>query len=193
VPGALDDGPGGMGRRRRDFGEKPKLWDVWVDEHGQFHEGSSDHGYDIKDEGKWESILPVSATIRPCNDGKTTAASNDNEQGNVSLDMTSRRPFFSRVLSRRTGLSATQQERNESAAELGTVAPTIPLSPAKEDDVLQVSVFISMPNPNARRMHGSESDVSFKGKERGSGYDDVDGEGELPDVVFGVAEVNLRP
>lgn len=57
MPGALDDLPGGMGRqRRRDFGEKPKLWEVWVDEQGQIHEGSeSDFGG--KEESKWEDIL----------------------------------------------------------------------------------------------------------------------------------------
>jgi len=58
IPGALEDGPGGaMGRRRRDFGEKPKLWEVWVDEHGLMHDTASDHEFNMKGEGKWEDIL----------------------------------------------------------------------------------------------------------------------------------------
>ena len=60
IPGALEEG-GGMGRgRRRDFGEKPKLWEVWVDEHGQVHNGSHGVGSEAdnlgKGEGKWEEI-----------------------------------------------------------------------------------------------------------------------------------------
>ncbi|KAF8513644.1 hypothetical protein BU17DRAFT_68694 [Hysterangium stoloniferum] len=37
IPGLLGEGlGGGMGRNRRcDFGEKPKPWEVWVDENGQ--------------------------------------------------------------------------------------------------------------------------------------------------------------
>jgi hypothetical protein len=58
IPGALEDG---MGRgRRRDFGEKPKLWEVWVDEHGQVHNdshaGISEADNFGKGEGKWEEI-----------------------------------------------------------------------------------------------------------------------------------------
>jgi hypothetical protein len=51
-----------MGRgRRRDFGEKPKLWEVWVDEHGQVYDSSHEGGPDAdnlgKGEGRWEGIL----------------------------------------------------------------------------------------------------------------------------------------
>lgn len=48
-----------MGRgRRRDFGEKPKLWEVWVDEHGQVHDESVPDADNLgKGEGRWEGIL----------------------------------------------------------------------------------------------------------------------------------------
>ncbi|KIJ44079.1 hypothetical protein M422DRAFT_30607 [Sphaerobolus stellatus SS14] len=179
VPGSLDEG--GVGRRRRDFGEKPKLWDVWVDEHGHFHDGSSDNGYDLKDEGKWEHILPVAASMVPINDSKTYAFGEG--------DHANPRSAFSRMLTRRPGVPPTPQE--ESIAELGAMPASSPS--VKEDGLLQVSVLISMPNPNAKRMHSSDGEGSFKGKDRGSGYDDHDGDEELPHVVFGVAEVNVRP
>lgn len=60
IPGSLDDATiGGMGRsRRRDFGEKPKLWEVWIDEPGQPHrEGHSRRDSLGKNEGKWEDIM----------------------------------------------------------------------------------------------------------------------------------------
>lgn len=60
IPGGLEEG-GGLGRgRRRDFGEKPKLWEVWVGEHGQVDNGSHEPGSEAdklgKGEGKWEEI-----------------------------------------------------------------------------------------------------------------------------------------
>lgn len=219
IPGALDDGPGGgMGRgRRRDFGEKPKLWEVWVDEHGQVHdgphEGSSDGDDFGKGEGKWEEILPVSATILSSNAPKPIPLPVDGST--VSLPTSERqdahRIFISRLLGRRpfttSSPSPTQsppQDQNQSAPELNSDITGYPPSilskdRGKEEERLQVSVLISMPNPNARRSYGSDaggagSDVSVKGKGKGPGFEDVDvdGETEIPDVVFGVAEVGFR-
>jgi hypothetical protein len=83
--------------------------------------------------------------------------------------------------------------------------------PPKEDEKLQVSVLISMPSPNARKAYegdmGSEAAkgahillrqlsnlIALSGKGKGPGQDDGDNdEADIPDVVFGVAEVNFRP
>jgi len=35
--------------------------------------------------------------------------------------------------------------------------------------------------------------IAFAGKGRGPGFEDTDGESELPDVVIGVTEVSMRP
>lgn len=61
IPGALDDATlGGAGRsRRRDFGEKPKLWEVWIDDLGHWDRigGHSRRDSLGKSEGKWENIV----------------------------------------------------------------------------------------------------------------------------------------
>jgi len=205
IPGSLDDGPAGaMGRRRRDFGEKPKLWEVWVDENGQMHEGSSDDEYNMKGEGKWEDILPVSATILSSSKSTPTSGDGDQTHENAGEPQSRRRVILNRMFSNRRPMAPPppapapqpQPQRNEIGDE--TNDHTDGSSPGKErpkeEDILQVSVLISMPNPNARRMQGCDSsDTSLKGKGRGPGFEDADGEGDLPDVVFGVTEVNIRP
>jgi len=161
MPGALDDLPGGMGRqRRRDFGEKPKLWEVWVDEQGQIHEGSeSDFGG--KEESKWEDILPVSAIVKSKGDDP------------VVIDKApSRRAMVSRILSRRPELPTPPR-----------CIEAVSANDKADDDLVQVSVFISMPNPSTRR-----SDAMMKGKERIRSSE----EGEFPAVVLGIAEVGYR-
>ncbi|KAF8522289.1 hypothetical protein BU17DRAFT_87378 [Hysterangium stoloniferum] len=204
MPGSLDDGlGGGMGRnRRRDFGEKPKLWEVWVDENGQIHDppskdSSSDHDHLGKGEGKWEEILPVSATILGSNPSKPGSASgNGNNSSSASLSPPTR-TLFSRLFSRRASPSATPsalEEQNPSATELTAYPASVVSKERVEEERLQVSVLISMPNPNGRRSHNRDSvDGSLKGKGRGPEFEDTEGDGEIPDVVFGVAEVGLRP
>jgi len=128
IPGSLDDGPGGgMGRnRRRDFGEKPKLWEVWVDENGQIHDpaskdSSSDHDHLGKGEGKWEEILPVSATILTSNSSKPALASGNGNNGSSPSLSPPARTLFSRLFSRHPSPSPTPsalEEQNPSATEL---------------------------------------------------------------------------
>jgi len=212
APGALDDGPGGggMGRgRRRDFGEKPKLWEVWVDEHGQEHtfaqEGSSKRDSLGKGEGRWEEILPVSATVLSSNTPKPIPLPGSGSATSLltSEHQNARRLFISRILGRRpftrssppAPTQTTQREGDDSESRSHMTYPPIAAKdPEKEDEKLQVSVLISMPSPSSRRTYGSDvgGPGSVKGKEKGPGVDGADGDGEMPDVVFGVAEVDFR-
>ncbi|KAF8495607.1 hypothetical protein JB92DRAFT_3099808 [Gautieria morchelliformis] len=200
IPGGLEDGPGGMGRgRRRDFGEKPKLWEVWVDEHGQVHKdshvGGSEGDNFGKGEGKWEEIQPVSATI-VSNSGKTSGHAGGGSTASFPTSEGGHRAFISRLLGRRAfnGASAAStqsvsEERNTSAMELSSETG-MAKEQAKEDEKVQVSVLISMPNPNARK--GYEGEIGTegaKGKGKGPGDDGESDEGDIPDVVFGVAEM----
>ncbi|KAF8590604.1 hypothetical protein K439DRAFT_1611981 [Ramaria rubella] len=218
IPGALEDGLGGTGRgRRRDFGEKPKLWEVWVDEHGQVHDDLNEDGSEKDDlgkgEGRWDEILPVSAVILSSNtpqpislpvDGDADSYSNPPSR-HVLSRLINRYPF-SRLPS--PHIQSPSPERNESSQESPSETSFSDVSkelPKEEKERLQISVLISMPNPNARRTSGSDMggsgfDGSVKdsysdtGKGKGLGFDetDADGETEIPDVVFGVAEVGFR-
>jgi len=158
----------------KQLGEKPVMWEVWLDEKGGVSGESQDitlsterysnFGDEKKcHEGPWNNILPVSVKVLPApSPPPMYLVSNPSLVSNATqLHHASRRP----------------------------VSPSVVAVPPAPDK-LEVSVLISMPNPNCRFAHGQANGnyaISSKGKEK----DDAE-EGEVPHLLFGVTEVGLR-
>ncbi|GJJ12136.1 hypothetical protein Clacol_006377 [Clathrus columnatus] len=193
IPGTLDDTAlGGMGRsRRRDFGEKPKMWEVWIDESSDLHP-SNYHKRDSlgKNEGKWGDIMPVSAMMLSSDVSTKTPLGTENMPPYLSENL--RLNFFSRLFGRYPGSTTTiSTTRDISAVDDISSAGVGSKEQIPDDERLQVAVLISMPNANAPKWEKNES-PNLKGKARGQNAGVTDGEGEIPDVVFGVADVGYR-
>ena len=120
-------------------------------------------------------LQPVSATIMSTNNPKALALPGDGSTVSLPGSERQHRLFISRLLGRRPITASHQpppqvssEERNELPAEINSEAVHSPAvaKDLKEDEKLQVSVLISMPNPNARRSYGSDagSDISVKGE-----------------------------
>lgn len=133
---------------------------------------------------------PVSAKIlseKYTGAGKVRKTSKESMASPNSSTLTRTRSAFRHVLryvrprppSRPSAPSRTESDSSVDPAP--SAIPTIG-DTSLEDARLQVSVLIAMPNPY--RPHGSETVT--KGKARGY---DVDGEDEVPDVMFGIAEL----
>lgn len=174
-------GAGGGQRGRRDFGEKPKLWDA----HLVPDEPESS-------ETKWHSMMPVS--VRVLSDKLTGTGQRLPETPPrptflqaASLGLVrgrdAWRPRFLRSQAHLTPLSSNPNSTSSPSSD-----PAQPSEPVIEDVRLQVSVLIAMPSPYRPRVWSAAGDSAPKGKTRGSVGDGDDDE-ELPDVSFGVTEI----
>ncbi|THH16985.1 hypothetical protein EW146_g3749 [Bondarzewia mesenterica] len=179
--------PGQMGRKR-DFGEKPRMWNAWISP---------------LTNDRWENIMPVSVlpvsfkpSSRPLTKS-TTSPGSPNEFGiqtphSYSNDQTrdaSRPPLVRRILR--------NPFRSSIPTDAASVIPLTPRSPAvssprpeelsqPQPETMQVTVLITM--PSSRRSHAG----SMKGKQRSLSSEE-DGEDEdLPDIVLGVTQRSFR-
>lgn len=194
IPGALDDPSlGGTGRsRRRDFGEKPKLWEVWMDDLGHSDRigGHSKRDSLGKSEGKWENIVPISAMMLPTGSTAANASAGESDmsmpfvgQNHANFSNFFFRLFGSYPVSTRTATPA----RNHSASEDDDTSSASKEQTPDDDGRLQVAVLISMPNANSPSWGNHDSP---KGKARGLSTSEETG--EIPDVVFGVTSVGYQ-
>jgi len=185
---AMGAGFGGGGMRKRDIGQKPTMWDSWL----------------APGEAKWSEIKPVSVKVisdtltgaglpreTPKNNGRSSAT-NSNDNARPRRRLLSAIPF--------------PLTYHRSPTPQPSPIPSGTHSPSSEEKIadsspaeLQVAVLIAMPSPYRPQSWGavlpdgtSAVLTSAKGKERsGSMY--MDGEEDLPDVVFGVTEVSWNP
>ncbi|KAI0785269.1 hypothetical protein C8Q75DRAFT_776628 [Abortiporus biennis] len=179
---------GGSGRRQREFGEKPKLWDV---------EARNGKGL------SWNVVLPVSAYIPPsptklASSSASSTSSDDESHHRVSRFTALFHPFAHR----------------RAHSSLSSPSTPIPLSPTSSSQVIDaklinaervdVSVVIQFPNPRRPRYRRGRacreeassielesSPIKGKGRSLDSGYSDEEDE-EMPDVALGFAKVPLR-
>ncbi|KAI0372149.1 hypothetical protein BV20DRAFT_99334 [Pilatotrama ljubarskyi] len=200
-----EDGSGGFGRGggRRKL-KRPTLFDVSV----------LPPYFSTADplDGKWERIMPVSASVSSEKPGLDPLPSNESThsvdpppRGHLTAGMLLERAGFiiPRARLRRARPAPPQPPSSGDAPP----SPSIPLE--QRDPVLraaevQVAVVIAMPNPHrsaylspaaaareAAAATGVHLDGTGKGKARGSGaWDDGEEEG-VPDVVLGSAKVTL--
>ncbi|KAF8513638.1 hypothetical protein BU17DRAFT_68689 [Hysterangium stoloniferum] len=160
MPGSLDKGlGGGMGRnRRRDFGEKAKLWEVWMDENAQIHDppskdSSSDHDHlgKGKENGKkfWYAVLrwrPVSVTILGSNSPKPGSASGNGDNNSSASLSPPTRTLFPRIFSQCPPPPATPsalEEQNLPAKELTAYPSSVVSKERVEEEHLQADNVIS--------------------------------------------------
>ncbi|KLO17528.1 hypothetical protein SCHPADRAFT_900624 [Schizopora paradoxa] len=183
-------GLGGMGGRRRDIGQKPTMWDSWL------APTSGDVG--------WGDIKPVSVKVLsetltgaglprdpPKNsNGRTLNAPSNDYIARPRHRLLSAIPFPLTYRQSPSPAPTPNPSNNDSPnAEAEKSADTSPAS-------LQVAVLIAMPSPYRPQSwsaydnsNGASELTRTKGKERSSNSMYLDGEEDLPDVVFGVAEV----
>ncbi|KAH0834237.1 hypothetical protein J3R83DRAFT_11554 [Lanmaoa asiatica] len=123
------------GRRRRDIGQKPKLWEAWL------HPNNDDGESEENEKRKWGGIMPVyaayvnSPTLSPQG---PNAGSTEN-----SVDPPSRPPRFMRPFTRRRSPSLPQPTASPMVAQalsLSNSSPTVAAAPA-----VRVAVLIAMP------------------------------------------------
>jgi len=109
-------------QRPKPIGEKPMIWEVWVDEQGNADNPSEKIGYHTWDDGRatpWKTILPISARPMAPNKLKGPDATANTLEQNLTRLPTSRKSY-----------------------ESSLSTPGI--------QKLEVSVLISMPTPNRR-------------------------------------------
>ncbi|KAI0632114.1 hypothetical protein C8Q77DRAFT_1158785 [Trametes polyzona] len=202
-----DEGPGGFGRsgggQRRKL-KRPTLFDVSVLPPYFSTANPQD--------GKWERLMPVSASISSEKPGLDPLPATESAQA-VGPPPRSHHLPNARMLLERAGYiiprarlrrATPPPPRNEPTSNAS--AGDVPMSPAisseQKDPVLraaevQVAVIIAMPNPHRTAYvppaQGGVrlSDASGKGKARESNvWDDVEDEG-VPDVLLGSARVPM--
>ncbi|KAH8114330.1 hypothetical protein DFH11DRAFT_1766604 [Phellopilus nigrolimitatus] len=179
------------GQRRRGFGKKPKLWDAWI---------APDDG-DVQ----WKSLMPVSVriisdTLTGSGERRvhTPVRSNFLQTASLGLAQASERwrpsfPFFWRT-------HAPPPASSDAATYGSEPREAVPEQPVMEHAKLQVNVMIAMPSPYRPRawaerdvagVGAGEDEYGDGGKGKAKSFDGSheDGEDEVPDVVFGVAEV----
>ncbi|TFK52541.1 hypothetical protein OE88DRAFT_1734515 [Heliocybe sulcata] len=171
--GIIFPGPQTPGYRKRNFGEKPVMWDVSVTSSGW----------------TWGAMKPVSATTL------SDQAQLHSELHDAASGADASRPRTNSILNRtlrpfirRNDSAATFPSPRSATFPAGSGEPGTPTSPATaQASQVQVSVLIQMPSP-----HSSQSGLlSGKGKGRGSSGGDWEDE-EFPDVVIGVAAEPCR-
>jgi len=119
----------------------------------------------------WKDIMPVAATIVPGDKtGQTTAPT-------TSQPAPTRRLFG--ILPARAKPSTLPSTSSDLPPS--TAVPTKP-------DSLEVTVLIAMPTPHRAHHHHAEASSSSSAK----GKDRCEAEEELPEVVFGVAEMSWK-
>ncbi|KAG8215499.1 hypothetical protein J3R82DRAFT_9133 [Butyriboletus roseoflavus] len=134
------------GRRRRDIGQKPKLWEAWL------HTNDDDDGESENEKRKWGDIMPVYAayvdapTLSPQG---PIASSAEN-----STDPPSRPPRFIQPFSRKRSPPSSQPPASLMAGQalsLSTSSPTATPTPA-----VRIAVLIAMPG-QSQNHSGDES------------------------------------
>ncbi|KAI0354956.1 hypothetical protein OH77DRAFT_1521446 [Trametes cingulata] len=203
-----DDGSGGFGRGsggRRKL-KRPTLYDVSV---LPPYFSTAD-----PQDGKWERIMPVSASVSSERPGLDPLPTNESThtvepppRGHLTAGMLLERAGF--IIPHRARLRRARAAPSQPPST-GDAPPSPSIPPEQKDPVLraaevQVAVVIAMPNPHrsaylspaaaAREASATASGLHLggtgKGKARGSGtWDDGEEEG-VPDVVLGSARVAL--
>jgi len=214
--GDIAMGPGGtINMYRRSVGEKPKMWEVWIDERTMGHHPSL--------VAEWTKVQPVAVTqlsdAPPKSKVESSAAAPDTPPLPISVfrRLTNRLPF---------GLGSGRARAPPATAP---ASPEVPLptlaygaSPApgqrnlepnqtpkavKATDLtnntnsVQVAVLIAMPDPSKPRYtpgsspvesHADGESSGTKGKQRSSEIPSASTEEhELPDICIGVAQAQV--
>ncbi|KAF8554047.1 hypothetical protein OG21DRAFT_1136135 [Imleria badia] len=151
------------GRRRRDIGQKPKLWEAWLNPHNDDGENEDN------EKRSWGDIMPVYAAYvsppAPSPKGPT-ASSAENPP-----DPSSRPSRFIRPFTRRRSPPSSQPTTvlpmAGQAPSLASSSPTATPTPPS----VRLAVLVAMPNPSQKH-HGDESGP--------------------PVVEIGVVEVDLK-
>ncbi|KAF8126284.1 hypothetical protein EV363DRAFT_1174468 [Boletus edulis] len=151
------------GRRRRDFGQKPKLWEAWL-------KPKDNTSTEENEKSSWGDIMPFHVAYinlpTPSPQGPT-ASSAENPVEPVSRPARFMRPF-ARRRSPQSPQPTTVSPMPDQALSSSSSSPTTAPRPA-----VHVAVLIAMPNPSHKHHgHGHES--------------------ELPVVEIGVAEVSAE-
>ncbi|KAH7910493.1 hypothetical protein BJ138DRAFT_1114047 [Hygrophoropsis aurantiaca] len=197
----------------RALGEKPKLFDRWV---VPATDGIA-RGQIIGDEKSnwaWETLMPVSAhMVKPpksSSSNSSTLSSSTPAPGPSPPPsrLTRLLPFsFSRGRARSQSQPQTPSPPRIPSSPM--LVPSGPSSPTRTATAAEtrvaVSVLIAMPSPSRPLLYGgkgkeiaasNESPASGLAHGPGSGtgqrWDDGEREGEMPDVVFGLAEVPYK-
>jgi len=152
-------------RRRREVGEKPKLYDTAI--------------MPVQRQGeKWEYVIPVAAKISEIPShtqsipSSPTSPSPQQSRFSTLTDTLKRIPPFRRP-------------RPPLSPPTTTDAISAPVDPLADASNVQVAVLIAMPHPHAMEMQGKG-----KGRMADSGYWDEEEEG-VPDVAIGVSQLKL--
>ncbi|KAI0801868.1 hypothetical protein BC629DRAFT_147033 [Irpex lacteus] len=127
-------------RQKRDIGEKPKLWDVYV--------GPEDEKGLLEYEG-WEDVLPMTARIAHdptshANEGKSTGPSHDSTQSSPHTILHPPRYYNIARLFRRPRPRVSPETSSSPAIE-ETGPPEI-----RNDQDIQVAVMVAMPHQSHR-------------------------------------------
>ncbi|ETW81596.1 hypothetical protein HETIRDRAFT_173276 [Heterobasidion irregulare TC 32-1] len=179
LSGAMVPNARGPMGHRRDFGEKPRLWDSWI-------APPAGDG--------WEDIMPVSvlptsfkppsARNHPSTPLESSSAGTQTPNSNaVPLDGP-RPPFIRRIFRNPFApVPPSPIPLSLRTPGLSSLQPNGPME--QEPETMQVSVLITMPTP--RRLQGGP----LKGK-AGSITSEWDEDEELPEIVLGVAQRQYR-
>jgi len=211
--GDIAMGPGGtISVYRRPIGEKPKMWEVWIDEGS-----SNNHHSSLASE--WTKVQPVAVTRlsdTPSNPKFESSADTPAPPPPMTaLDhFTSRLPFG---LGRRHARTSTAATPASPDAPLPTLA--YGASPASghhnledlqsskttcpDNNSVQVAVLIAMPDPSKPRYtpgispidsHADSEPGGTKGKQRSSELPSASAEEhELPEICIGVTRAQVTP
>lgn len=208
--GDIGMGPGGtINVFRRPLGEKPKMWEVWIDE-----PSSGDNHAPIASE--WSDIQPVAVTRLSDAPPKPKV-----EQTGETPAPSAPASAFNRLTSRLLfGRGRTPTPANATPASPEAPLPTLtygsspaldqqPLEPPQDklpnstnaNNSVQVAVLIAMPDPSKPRYSPrsaladspiDEETSGIKGKQRSSEIPTIPTEEhELPDICIGVAQAQL--
>ncbi|QRV79192.1 hypothetical protein RhiJN_07207 [Ceratobasidium sp. AG-Ba] len=209
--GDIAMGPGGsINVYRRNIGEKPKMWEAWIDERTVGHHPSL--------ASDWTKVQPLAVTRlsdappKPKDESSGNTPSAPAAPGSVFQRLTSRLPF-GRSQAPTTTTPATPEVALPSLAYGTSPAPgNRPLDTpktAKSGDLpdstnsVQVAVFIAMPDPSRPRYtpgsspspiesHADGESSGTKGKQRSSELPSASTEDhEIPEICFGVAQAQV--
>ncbi|KIJ64245.1 hypothetical protein HYDPIDRAFT_28679 [Hydnomerulius pinastri MD-312] len=124
------------GRRRRDIGEKPKMWEAWL-------QSGDDEGSSGNEKGKWDDIMPVYAAhvdhSPSSSQVKPPGSSED------AAEPQSRPSRFLRPFSRRP---SPPSPHPVTGSQIAVQAPSSSSSPTRSPSpAVRVAVLIAMPSP----------------------------------------------
>ncbi|KAH7922262.1 hypothetical protein BV22DRAFT_1037650 [Leucogyrophana mollusca] len=131
------------GRRRRDIGEKPKMWEAWL------RNGGDDEGTEEK--GRWNDIMPVQAAYVDSSLPETHASMSNQAVGRS--DSPARTSRFLRPFQRRAPPSPSPPVISSPMASSSANASMPSRSPSP---TVRLAVLIAMPSPP--QQHSREDD-----------------------------------